>query len=105
MSELTEQEPFWIKRDYLERRWTEDDATVGMPDHESLSSALKRLGLRDRSVVAEWDAGDAQYSLLLGGVVTCSSYPGNSGIWELNEAGKLAWKVDRMVGYGKVGGR
>ena len=50
-----------------------------------------------------WDAGDAQYRLLFGGFVTCSSYPGNSGIYKLNEEGIRIWKIFRLGEYGKLG--
>ena len=96
-------EPFWTAKKYLAPVWSEDDATAGARDHEGLVAALRRLGLLDYLTVDAWDAGDAQYRLLFGGFVTCSSYPGNSGIYKLNEEGIRIWKIFRLGEYGKLG--
>jgi len=95
-------EPFWTAKKYLEPAWAEDAAAVGEPSHEGMLSAMKRLGLLDYLTVADWDAGDAQYKLLLGDFVTCSSYPGNSWICRLNEEGRRIWKIVRSGGCGKI---
>ncbi len=64
--------------------WSEDDATVGISDHEYLESALKRIfGVEKASQMLEmavrWpESGDGtRYELKL---VISSSYPGNSSI-------------------------
>jgi hypothetical protein len=76
------QRPDWtlVKRAY--RVWLEDDATTNQLDHETLAKAFARIYKLPIPVPREmFDDGDAVYKRLVGSLVVCESYPGNSGIY------------------------
>lgn len=76
------EQPNWTFTKKAHCVWSEDDADVGLPGHETLDRAYKRIYKAHMPEALEtWDAGDALYGRLPGGIVVCSSYPGNSGIF------------------------
>jgi hypothetical protein len=65
--------------------WEEDDATPGTEGHETLSMAWQRLfGEQfDRAKALQTeDGGDADWLLMPNGKIVCSSFPGQTGIYE-----------------------
>ena len=82
------------------RVWTEDDATTGQLDHETMSQAFKRIyKLVMPTPLETWDDGETIYKKLPAGLVACASYPGNSGIvaWPLLSHGDPVTVVLRSV--------
>jgi hypothetical protein len=76
--------PMWIKKENTKTVWSEDDADCGLPGHDTLDAAFKRLYKATMLDPLEtWDAGDASFKLLPAGIVVVASYPGNSEIREL----------------------
>ena len=73
--------PDWTLLERTCRIWTEDDATVGLPDHETLAAAFKRIyKVPMPDCLERYDDGESVYKRLPAHLVTCESYPGNWAI-------------------------
>ena len=73
--------PDWTLLERACRIWTEDDATVGLPDHETLAAAFKRIyKVPMPDCLERYDDGESVYKRLPAHLVTCESYPGNWAI-------------------------
>lgn len=73
-------EPPWA---HWPKVWSEDDATMNDPDHESVCDAwVERYGedFDEKDAIAVFDGGDCMCYLMAGGRVLEQSYPGNSRI-------------------------
>lgn len=78
-----EHNPSWTR---WPSSWSEDDATVLDPDHETASTAWSRLygeALNIGEAVAIFDGGDAVFTLMPRGRVLVSSWPGNCSILQV----------------------
>jgi hypothetical protein len=75
------QYPSWTLIKQAHRVWCEDDATVGMPDHETVEQAFERIyAVPMPPPIETFDDGESVYKRLCLGIVVCESYPGNSEI-------------------------
>lgn len=86
--------------------WTEDDATVRQPGHESLLQAFKRLvslSIQDtftELTLANLSESDADFN-----IINCNgqnyifirSYPGNSSIYKVNKMKSSTRKEERSM--------
>lgn len=77
-----DERPEWSASQNSKSVWTEDEATCGDPDHETIKAAWRRSFGEDYPDVclASWDAGDAVFRLFPKGRVAVCSFPGNSEI-------------------------
>lgn len=76
-----EDRPLWTLKERATRVWSEDEATVSDPDHETVNEAFLRIyKVPVPRPLETWDAGDAVYELLPASLVVVRSYPGNDEI-------------------------
>ena len=79
--ESKDKRPDWTRIKQATHVWSEDDATVGHSDHETVDRAFKRIyGVTVPTPLETLDDGEAYYKRLPMGIVVCESYPGNSEI-------------------------